>query len=133
MDDEHILALVETVHGAHLDAVHGFAANAAIVDDVGQLTILLQIAARRCRKPISLRTAALPRGHSCFQVAQESWTNPAGEPHGCGGSCPSPWSPRKTSRPDRSCCPAYRESRRRNFVHSGRSFLSLRQGRWSAP
>src|SRR6516225_1704477 len=37
MDDEHVLALVEAVHGAHLDAVHGFAANAAIVDDVGQL------------------------------------------------------------------------------------------------
>jgi len=40
MDDEHVLALVEAVHGAHLDAVHGFAANAAIVDDVGQLVIL---------------------------------------------------------------------------------------------
>src|SRR6266487_6458607 len=35
MDNEHVLALVEAVHGAHLDAVHGFAANAAIVDDVG--------------------------------------------------------------------------------------------------
>src|SRR5262249_45212409 len=40
MDDEHVLALVEAVHGAHLDAVHGFAANAAIVDDVGQLCVL---------------------------------------------------------------------------------------------
>jgi hypothetical protein len=40
MDDEHILALVEAVHRAHLDAVHGFAANAAIVDDVGQLGVL---------------------------------------------------------------------------------------------
>jgi hypothetical protein len=40
MDDEHVLALVEAVHGAHLDAVHGFAANAAIVDDVGQLGVL---------------------------------------------------------------------------------------------
>src|SRR5262245_46054896 len=39
MDDEHVLALVEAVHGAHLDAVHGFAANAAIVDDVGQLSV----------------------------------------------------------------------------------------------
>src|SRR6516165_12169781 len=27
VDDEHVLALVEAVHGAHLDAVHGFAAN----------------------------------------------------------------------------------------------------------
>ena len=40
MNDEHILALVETVHGANLDAVHGFAANAAIVDDVGQSGVL---------------------------------------------------------------------------------------------
>ena len=36
MDDEHILALVEAIHGAHLDAVHGFAANATFIDDVGQ-------------------------------------------------------------------------------------------------
>ena len=27
---EHILALVEAIHGADLDAVHGFAANAAL-------------------------------------------------------------------------------------------------------
>src|SRR5262245_32123242 len=40
MYDEHVLALVEAVHGAHFDAVHGFAANAAIVDDVGQLGVL---------------------------------------------------------------------------------------------
>ena len=38
MDDEHVLALVEAVHGTHGDAVHGFAANAAIVDDVSQLS-----------------------------------------------------------------------------------------------
>src|SRR2546421_17360 len=40
VDDEHVLALVEAVHGAYLDAVHGFAANAAIVDDVRQLSVL---------------------------------------------------------------------------------------------
>ena len=40
VDDEHVLALVEAVHGAHFDAVHGFAANATLVDDVGQLTVL---------------------------------------------------------------------------------------------
>jgi glutaryl-CoA dehydrogenase len=39
MDDEHVLTLVEAVHGAHLDAVHGFAANTAIDDDVGQLGV----------------------------------------------------------------------------------------------
>jgi hypothetical protein len=36
MDHEHILALVEAVHGAHGDAIHGFAANAAFVDDESQ-------------------------------------------------------------------------------------------------
>ena len=40
MDDEHILALVEAIHGAHSDTVHGFAANAALIDDIGQLSIL---------------------------------------------------------------------------------------------
>src|SRR5262249_18412269 len=40
VDDEHVLALVETVHGAHFDAVHGLAANATLVNDVGQLSIL---------------------------------------------------------------------------------------------
>jgi hypothetical protein len=40
VDDKHVLALVETVHWTHLDAIHGFAANAALVDDVGQLSVL---------------------------------------------------------------------------------------------
>ena len=31
---------IQAVHGAHFDTVHGFAANAALVDDVGQLGIL---------------------------------------------------------------------------------------------
>jgi hypothetical protein len=40
MDHKHVLALVETIHGAYLDAVHGFAANAALIDDVGQSCVL---------------------------------------------------------------------------------------------
>src|SRR6201982_1842623 len=40
MDHKHVLALVETIHGAHLDAVHDFAANAAVIDDVGQSRVL---------------------------------------------------------------------------------------------
>src|SRR6202166_93038 len=40
VDDEHGLALVEAVHGAHVDAVHDFAANTALVDDEGQLSVL---------------------------------------------------------------------------------------------
>src|SRR6266700_4253119 len=31
-----IFSLVEAIHGAHSDAVHGFAANAALIDDIGQ-------------------------------------------------------------------------------------------------
>ena len=38
MDDEHVLALVKAVHGAHFDAVHRFAANSASVDDVSQFS-----------------------------------------------------------------------------------------------
>jgi ferredoxin len=34
------IALVEAVHGAHVDAVHDFAANTALVDDEGQLSVL---------------------------------------------------------------------------------------------
>src|SRR3546814_13837279 len=35
VDDEHILALIETVDGAHLDAVHIFAPDAGNGDDIG--------------------------------------------------------------------------------------------------
>ena len=40
VDHEHVLAFVETIHGAHFHAVHGFAANAALIDDVGQSCVL---------------------------------------------------------------------------------------------
>jgi hypothetical protein len=35
MDDEHVLAFIEAVDGANLDAVHVFAADAVVRDDVG--------------------------------------------------------------------------------------------------
>jgi len=40
VNDQHVLTLVEAVHGAHGDTVHGFATNAAFIDDVGQLSLL---------------------------------------------------------------------------------------------
>jgi len=40
MDDEHVLTLVETIDGADLHAVHQFALDATLVDDVGQLIVL---------------------------------------------------------------------------------------------
>src|SRR6185312_242363 len=57
VDDEHVFALVEAVHGAHVDAVHNFAANTALVDDEGQLSVLWQIAAVN-----SFMVSARPRG-----------------------------------------------------------------------
>jgi hypothetical protein len=36
MDNEHVLAFIEAVDGAYLDAIHEFAADALVVDDVGQ-------------------------------------------------------------------------------------------------
>jgi TPR repeat protein len=58
VDDEHVLALVEAVHGAHFDAVHGFAANATLVDDVGQLTVL---SAGRSGELVELQQVFPPR------------------------------------------------------------------------
>ena len=40
VDDEHVLALVEAVHGANLHAIHQLALDAAFVDNVGQLSVL---------------------------------------------------------------------------------------------
>src|SRR5437660_4867326 len=58
LDDEHVFALVEAVHGAHFDAVHSFAANATLVDDVGQLTVL---SAGRSGELVELQQVSLPR------------------------------------------------------------------------
>src|SRR3954447_17410382 len=35
VDDQHVLAFIEAVDGAHLDAIHVFAADAGFSDDVG--------------------------------------------------------------------------------------------------
>ena len=40
MDDEHVLTLVEAVHWTHLDTVSVLAADTALVDDVGHLSVL---------------------------------------------------------------------------------------------
>src|SRR5271170_5733465 len=53
---EHVLAFVEAVHRAHLDAVHEFAANAALVDNVGQLNVLLA-----CRHTLVPQADTVPR------------------------------------------------------------------------
>src|SRR4029453_1626589 len=40
MDDKHVLTLVKAIDGADLHAVHQFALDATLVDDVGQLIVL---------------------------------------------------------------------------------------------
>ena len=40
MDDKHVLALVEAIHGAYLDAVHVFALDATFDNDIGHLQTL---------------------------------------------------------------------------------------------
>ena len=40
VDDEHVLAFVETVHRTNLDTIHVLAANAALVDDIRHLSLL---------------------------------------------------------------------------------------------
>src|SRR6516162_858113 len=40
VDDQHVLALVKTIDGANLDAVHVFAFDAIVVDDVGHFRTL---------------------------------------------------------------------------------------------
>ena len=47
MNDEHVLALIEAVHRTHLDTIHVLAANAALIDDVGQLSLLAEVADAR--------------------------------------------------------------------------------------
>jgi len=49
-----------------------------------------ELQVRRYSMATSLQREALPPlGRSCFQIAQESWTSPARESHGCGRSYPS--------------------------------------------
>ena len=97
VDDEHVLAFVEAVHWAHVDAVHNFAANAALVDDVGQLNV-----------PSADRSGELihgigPRGARSFA---EKWTQrrPASS-----GSIGTPNS--RHSRADRVGLSRYSQSR----------------------
>src|ERR1700720_2316729 len=46
VDDQHIFALVEAIHGADFDAVHVFAFDAIVVDDVGHIHTLNGLFAR---------------------------------------------------------------------------------------
>jgi hypothetical protein len=37
MNDEHVFALVETINGANLHAIHELALDARVIDDIGQM------------------------------------------------------------------------------------------------
>jgi hypothetical protein len=38
MNDEHVFALVETIDGANLHAIHKLALDARFIDDIGQMS-----------------------------------------------------------------------------------------------
>src|SRR5262249_58392837 len=44
VDDEHVLALIETVDRTYLDTVHVLTFDAAFIDDVGQSSLLPELA-----------------------------------------------------------------------------------------
>ena len=44
VDNEHVLALVKAVHGADLHTIHQLTFDAALVDDIGQWSVLSRIA-----------------------------------------------------------------------------------------
>ena len=57
VNDKHVLTLIEAVDRTHLDTVHVFAANAALIDDVGQLSLLAKVGhARRFRQILMCTT-----------------------------------------------------------------------------
>ena len=51
VDDEHILALVEAIDGAHLNAIHQLAFDAGFGDDVGHDVRLFSSGSRCCAYP----------------------------------------------------------------------------------
>jgi hypothetical protein len=59
VNDEHVLALVEAVHGAHLHAVRVLATNAVLVDDVGQLGLRRRIEVQTGASLAAVELAAL--------------------------------------------------------------------------
>src|SRR5262249_44034831 len=62
VNDEHVLALIEAVHRTHLDTVHILAANAALIDDVGQLSLLAEVtySTRLHRIPLCTHSRSTP-------------------------------------------------------------------------
>jgi len=56
MDDEHILAFIEAIDGTDFDAIHVFALNAIIRDDIGHLRAVL---------PTLRRSKQTRRGRGC--------------------------------------------------------------------
>jgi hypothetical protein len=95
VDDQHILALVETVHGADFNAVHVFAFDAIVVDDIGHLhTLNVTLAA------LLLSHGSRPRKKACRPLAAPLTAAAADvlveRRHSCRGAPPF----RKTRNPD---------------------------------
>jgi hypothetical protein len=71
MDHEHILALVEAVHGAHGDAIHGFAANAAFVDHESTSLEQPTLAKNGCTVHSTIRASFSVVAHRCMLAAND--------------------------------------------------------------
>src|SRR5262249_10545818 len=72
VDDQHVLALVETIDGANLDAVHVFAFDAIVVDDVGHFRTL-----RRFFEALLLSHGSRPRKERRFAVVRPAGLHPS--------------------------------------------------------
>jgi len=82
MDDEHVLAFVEAVHRTHFDAVHIFALDAIVRDDVSHARSSGGNQARTCRArrlgtsrgkrhPVAVEALILPgKGHAALHVVE---------------------------------------------------------------
>jgi hypothetical protein len=75
MDDEHVLALIEAIHGAHGDAVHGLTANAAIVDDVGHLSVRPAVAEANAAYSLSICCSSRSRNNVSFRMYRDRWNS----------------------------------------------------------
>src|SRR5882672_11487897 len=79
MDNEHVLALIEAVDGAHLDAVHKLTANTAIIDDIGQLGVPPQLKTLTNIEIHRFRPRACPNSSGLCRVQSgqdQCWVGP---------------------------------------------------------
>jgi hypothetical protein len=67
VDYQHVFALVEAIHGADFDAVHVFAFDAIVVDDIGHMHTLNGLFASLAHYPMGPAHASFAAGHPGFR------------------------------------------------------------------